>query len=423
MKPPLSWLLQLYPRQWRERYGEEFEALLEDTNATWSQIPDILWEALKMRIIAINWRLLAACSFAGLVIGAAGSFVIHDRYISTATLRFDAGAQGDLVARREVDLSIRNLLSRTSLSNVIQTPGLDLYKQERARKPLEDVMEDMKAHDLKVMLGPAGSLMIRYQAESPEQAQAAVRLLTTRILDEHQNRQHSLANLARDFQHDTGRTLALPTGIGLEVLDPPSRDASPIYPNRPIVAVVGLIGGLLTSFVILLIRRAPRVWLISTVMILLADGATNFLPLPYESQATMLFDSPATLRALVKERAIVLAGLESQSWRGIDLIPDQSGTGLVIRVRNSDRFVAQRTAQETVSRFVDRLARNRDALNSAWVVAGPMAEVLDPPSLPVWPMGDAWRDAIAEGAFVLALISGGILLFRRRQVQLRSQPA
>ena len=354
-----------------------------------------------MRITVINWRLLAACAAAGLAGGAAVSFTIHDRYISAATLRLHAGTQSDLVALQKVQLSIRNVLSRTSLSNVIQSPGLDLYKQERTRKPLEDVIGDMKAHDLKVVLSsPARTVRIVYRGESPLQAQAAVRLLTTRIRDEYLNRQ---------------QTAKLSTDIGIQVLDPPSLDTSPIYPNRPIVAVVGLFGGLLTAFVVLLVRRAARAWLISALLILLVDGATNFLPLPYESRATMMFDSPATVQAVVTDRALALAGLESQSWRGIDLSPEQSGPGLVVRVRNADRFVAQRTAQAAVIRFMNRVASKRQGFSSA-------AEVLEPPSLPVWPMGEAWRDALAAASFALALISGGILLLQRRTEHLRSQP-
>ena len=36
------------------------------------------------------------------------------------------------------------ILSRTSLSKIIQDPRLDLYKSDRASKPLEDVIETMR---------------------------------------------------------------------------------------------------------------------------------------------------------------------------------------------------------------------------------------------------------------------------------------
>lgn len=44
----MNWLVRLYPRWWRERYGGEFAALLEDlsgTRARWRLVVDI-WRVL-----------------------------------------------------------------------------------------------------------------------------------------------------------------------------------------------------------------------------------------------------------------------------------------------------------------------------------------------------------------------------------------
>jgi hypothetical protein len=38
MKRLARWLARLYPRQWRARYGQEFDALLEDVNLTWRDV-------------------------------------------------------------------------------------------------------------------------------------------------------------------------------------------------------------------------------------------------------------------------------------------------------------------------------------------------------------------------------------------------
>jgi hypothetical protein len=45
-------LARLYPRQWRVRYGREFEALLEDADLTWSGLLDVIAGALRVRIEA-----------------------------------------------------------------------------------------------------------------------------------------------------------------------------------------------------------------------------------------------------------------------------------------------------------------------------------------------------------------------------------
>lgn len=36
------WLLRLYPHAWRERYGDEFAALLEQSPATWRTLADVV---------------------------------------------------------------------------------------------------------------------------------------------------------------------------------------------------------------------------------------------------------------------------------------------------------------------------------------------------------------------------------------------
>src|SRR5271166_5371517 len=44
----------------------------------------------------------------------------------------------------------QDVVSRSSLSELIQRPSLDLYRKERNSKPLEDVIEEMKNKDIKI---------------------------------------------------------------------------------------------------------------------------------------------------------------------------------------------------------------------------------------------------------------------------------
>jgi hypothetical protein len=43
-------LTRLYPRDWRERYGEEFEALLQDGSGDLRTLANVVWSALGERI-------------------------------------------------------------------------------------------------------------------------------------------------------------------------------------------------------------------------------------------------------------------------------------------------------------------------------------------------------------------------------------
>lgn len=52
MTPRLArWLVRLYPRDWRERYGEEFEALLQDSSGGLRALVNVLWSALRERVV------------------------------------------------------------------------------------------------------------------------------------------------------------------------------------------------------------------------------------------------------------------------------------------------------------------------------------------------------------------------------------
>ena len=52
MKRIMRFLARLYPSGWRERYGAEFGALLEDATPSAHNAYDILWGAFKMQLDA-----------------------------------------------------------------------------------------------------------------------------------------------------------------------------------------------------------------------------------------------------------------------------------------------------------------------------------------------------------------------------------
>jgi hypothetical protein len=62
----LGALLRLFPRGWRERYGEEFAALLEATQPTAAVVLDVARAAVRERLrpgsAALQWVTALACS-------------------------------------------------------------------------------------------------------------------------------------------------------------------------------------------------------------------------------------------------------------------------------------------------------------------------------------------------------------------------
>ena len=106
----LIWLAtRLYPSAWRERYGLEFEALLEDANSGGGD----LWDVLLSPVRFVSTTVMRA-------------FIGNTPPEPEAPMRLLMGAE-------------QQVLSRGSLSNLIQRVGL--YPAERARLPLEDINE------------------------------------------------------------------------------------------------------------------------------------------------------------------------------------------------------------------------------------------------------------------------------------------
>ncbi len=63
MRSLIRWAVQLYPTTWRNRYGAEFDALLDDIAPTLGDLCDVLGRALQVRATA----LIDACLMSGAV--------------------------------------------------------------------------------------------------------------------------------------------------------------------------------------------------------------------------------------------------------------------------------------------------------------------------------------------------------------------
>jgi polysaccharide chain length determinant protein (PEP-CTERM system associated) len=95
--------------------------------------------------------------FAALVVSVVVAFLWPDTYVSVAVIRVvppqvpenlvAANTIGDLQGR--ITSLAQLILNRATLLNIINTKGL--YKKELSRKPSDDVIEDMRAHDIKVV--------------------------------------------------------------------------------------------------------------------------------------------------------------------------------------------------------------------------------------------------------------------------------
>src|SRR3954466_8168822 len=82
--------------------------------------------------------------FAGLVVAVVVAFLWKDTYVSTAVMRITPQTISSALVPTVVNMQMQQrlqqmqqeILSRSSLTELIQRPSLDLYRTERQRYPL-----------------------------------------------------------------------------------------------------------------------------------------------------------------------------------------------------------------------------------------------------------------------------------------------
>lgn len=253
MKRWIRLAVGLYPPDWRNRYGAEFGALLEDVGPGWRDFWDVLRGALAMQMKVSSFgKVTAACGLAGAMIAAVVAFQMDNRYVSYTVLRLSAPAgatMDDGRAAEQFQQLEEELLSRSFLTNIIQSKDLDLYKRERQHMPLEDIVQSMKTRDIQIRRIHGGQManvfQVLFKSADPVSAQAVTSRLAERMIDLNLARTESLPKSAVP-----DRTPAI-----LQVLDPANVPESPVSPNRPVIAGLGLIGGLVLGAVLMGVRR------------------------------------------------------------------------------------------------------------------------------------------------------------------------
>lgn len=223
----------LYPSGWRNRYGAEFGALLEDIGPSWRDFWDVLRGAIEMQVRVWNvGKIAAACGLVGALIAAGVAFRMEDQYLSSATLRVNVVGEkaDDGAASEQITKLTEQVLSRGSLSGIIQKE--DLYKVTRQREPLEDIVQNMRNRDIRISSmrspGKGTAFIVQFRYPDANVAQHTTRRLISMMESDLVSRQI------------TGRFSA-----NVEVLDPASLPGRPISPNRRVITVLGLIGGLM----------------------------------------------------------------------------------------------------------------------------------------------------------------------------------
>ena len=279
MKRWIALVAKLYPRSWREEFGEEFDALLDDVRPRWRVFVDILGGAIAMQLTerSNGLKLVASTAIAGTILAWGLSFRTPPQYVSSA--KVSVTPQPDPVrptspealrqraAGHAAEMETR-ILSRVELFALIDDPNLELYKEERKKKPLEDVIEQMR-HDIRIQARPSteeGPIVFNISFSYPDQvkAKAVVQALANKFTEENSNITRTDIAAYRGFWGDMSlinhSKPAPPPPVGevVSVLDSASLPAESVTPSRMAFLAGGLGAGLLFGLLSIFATRWPQ---------------------------------------------------------------------------------------------------------------------------------------------------------------------
>jgi succinoglycan biosynthesis transport protein ExoP len=154
--------------------------------------------------------------FAGLVISIVVAFLVQNTYVSQATLEVTPKHVSDAIVKTTTNQELnerigqmqQEIMSRTSLSSIITDPRLDLYKEERASKPLEDVIESMRLNDIKITMDTApgehraSAFTISFAYRDRTKAHDTVQTLITKFQEANLTTQRNDQNMVGNFVKD-----------------------------------------------------------------------------------------------------------------------------------------------------------------------------------------------------------------------------
>jgi uncharacterized protein involved in exopolysaccharide biosynthesis len=498
MKRWIALTAKLYPRSWREEYGEEFSALLDDVRPRWRVFANVLAGAIRMQLTkGTNWlKLAVAMAVAGAIVAAGASFAVAPHYVSSAVISVTPQpdplrpvSSEELRQRAAENLAGMEgeILSRTSLSQTVL--ALDLYEKERQRIPLEDVLQQMR-QNIRIQARPStdglAPIVFSISFAYPDQAlaQAAVRDLAAKFTQANETSNRNRANMYQNFWKDQASEAEFhhekmapapppPVGDTLAVLDPASVPKESVGPNRMVFLASGLGAGLLLGLLAALGMRHPRgirrLAGFAAAGCALAAGASFLIPNRYTSTAVVqvtpmeLTEDPLAtpqaappvdqflrewepkvltvehLSKIIQDPRINLYSKERARKPIEDVVRDMLARDLRIAPLNpasgappapsafsisfscSDRTKAHDFVQTLLVSFMEQhLTRDR---NNALQKGGKLAEiihrkagenldVLDPPSLPITPITPD-RLLITAIGLGIGLLVGAATLIRR----------
>lgn len=251
MKTLLYLAVRLYPARWRERYGVEYRALLEQTSPTLRNVMNVAVGGLGMRVNTASPSLMAlAFGGMGLVLAGAGAYVTSHRVESAGTLRIDSTGTAPAKAADDLDAELLALaahaLNDDYLATLVDRTDVRGSRHTDARTGPRRV-SDVRG-DLSVALISPSVLRVSYASDSPAHAQGIATELMRHLIDV------GLQDAIEAKQSQQPREPRT-----LQILDPVGSPQRRVSPRRMAVAGTwGLGFGVLAGVLVGGIRRHRR---------------------------------------------------------------------------------------------------------------------------------------------------------------------
>lgn len=226
----LRLLARSYPAAWRDRYGVEFQALLDETKPGWRDVLDVFNGGLQMRLRRAHPALtMTVFGVVGAFGAGAAAFGTADRFASTGTMTVRSG-------EGVMPRLARSAFNQDALTSIIQRR--DLYRTERGQSSAEGAVNRMRG-DIGLQLISPSIVQVSFTSGDARQAQEVASDLVRELVQ---------ANLAER------------SGATVQVIDPPGEALVSVSPRRVAAASLGgLGGGALIGALIGLFRRRPGI--------------------------------------------------------------------------------------------------------------------------------------------------------------------
>lgn len=358
MRRALNALILLYPKAWRNRYEDEFDALLEQVQPTWSTLFDVFGGALKMQMKSWSlWKTVAAFASLGMLAALTFSFTVPNRYVSTALIKVEGGRLEKLSS------IVQSVESRSSLGQLIHEQRL--YQGELSGIPLEDAIEqtkkDITLAPIKTKGDPAFS--ISFAAADAGKAQQTVNRLVGQFMD-------ASVRASADSPGSPKGTFAL--------LDPASPPVL-VGPRRSRILLMGVGAGSLVGLLLALFSGL-KMWKLAASLGMTGAvlfGAASFLaPERFSSSAVLAYDGKDTAHVrqimshVMSNRSLDALAVRSgfdpkfKFREHLHVQEIQDARGIAIQFDCADRGMAQRVTQEVTSMLLQQ-SKDFETLDAA----------------------------------------------------------